>query len=161
MTTLGMRSLWAGLLASVAAAAAVGAVSLTSSEQVLRSSFSAALGNVQVPLKTEASAVPVSGSEEFWLSSMPRDGLSPAMKKVSIGDHIAFSLGGERHTLEVSKVAEIAPQITQVDTSSGPGRLVLVTARDVDDVSARPVHFVMEIDQGAAPVVAGRTGRTS
>jgi hypothetical protein len=91
---------------------------------------------------------------------MRRDGNGPVTRTVSVGDKISLSLGGERRTLEVATVADFAPKITEIDTSTGPSHFVLVTARDVNDSSAHPVRFVMEFEQGVAPVVAGRGGRT-
>lgn len=158
-----LRLFWAGLSAGVFTAALAVALFLFNSEALLRSSFASALtrSGPQAQAKVAvASAAPISGSEEFWLTAMRHDGNAPVTKTVSVGDQISLTLGGERRTLEVATVADFAPQVTQIDTSSGPSRFVLVTARDVNDASARPVRFVMEIEQGSAPVVAGRGGRT-
>ena len=131
------------------------------SETVLRKSFQTALNRTSVETKEVASAAsaPISGSEDFWLTAM-RDGTTPVNKTISVGDQISMNLGGVRRTLEVATVADFSPQITQIDTSSGPSHLVLVTARDLGNTAARPIRFVMEIQQGGAPVVNGRTGRT-
>ena len=91
---------------------------------------------------------------------MRRDGNAPVTKTILAGDQISLTLGGERRTFEVATVADFAPQMTQIETSAGPSHFVLVTARDVSDASARPVRFVMELEQGVAPVVAGHAGRT-
>ena len=72
---------------------------------------------------------------------MRRDGNAPVTKTISVGDQISLSLGGERRTLEVATVADFAPQITEIDTSAGPSHFVLVTARDVNDVSATTGAF--------------------
>ncbi|MES1179942.1 MAG: hypothetical protein ABUL43_01975, partial [Hyphomicrobium sp.] len=71
-----------------------------------------------------------------------------------------LNLGGVHRTLEVATVSAFSPQITQIDTSAGPSHFVLVTPHDLNDTAARPIRFVMEIQQGGAPVLAGRGGRT-
>lgn len=161
------RPLWLGLAAGSTVAFAGLALFFASSESVLRSSFQTAL-NDRAEIHTKqvshvaslAPATPVSGSEDFWLSAM-RDGTTPVTKAVSVGDQISLDLGGVHRTLEVSTVSDFTPQITQIDTSKTPTHLVLVTARDLNDSGARPVRFVMEIQQGGLPVVAGgRSGRT-
>ncbi len=154
-----------GFAAGTAVAGASLALLFASSETVLRSSFQTALENranqVEAKLPEVAETKPpVSGSEDFWLSAM-RDGSAPITKTVSVGDQISLNLGGVRKTLEVSTVSDVAPQITQIDTTSGPSHFVLVTARDLKDSSSLPVRFVMEIQQGGLPVLAGgRGGRT-
>ncbi|WP_414462022.1 hypothetical protein [Hyphomicrobium sp. DY-1] len=161
------RPLWLGLAAGSTVAFAGLALFFASSESVLRSSFQTAL-NDRAEIHTKqvrqvaslAPTTPVSGSEDFWLSAM-RDGTTPVTKAVSVGDQISLDLGGVHRTLEVSTVSDFTPQITQIDTSKTPTHLVLVTARDLNDSGARPVRFVMEIQQGGLPVVAGgRGGRT-
>ncbi|MBS0232920.1 MAG: hypothetical protein JSR99_05490 [Proteobacteria bacterium] len=157
------RPFWLGLTAGAALSVAAVGLLFASSETVLRSSFQTAINNrVGAPTKevVASAAPPISGSEDFWLSAM-RDGTDPLNKTVSVGDRISLTLGGVHRTLEVATVADFAPQITQIDTSSGPSRFVLVTARDVSDPASRPIRFVMEIQQGGSPVVAGgRNGRT-
>jgi hypothetical protein len=158
------RHFWLGLTAGSAVALAAGALFFVSSEANLRSSFQTALDSrVSQPAKEIASAAaaqPISGSEDFWLSAM-RDGSAPVLKTISVGDQISLDLGGIHRTLEVSTVSDFTPQITQIDTSNAPNHLVLVTAHDVNDPAIRPVRFVMEIQQGGLPVVAGgRNGRT-
>lgn len=160
MTKQELRPFWLGLTAGAAVAAIAGALFFANSETVLRKSFQTALNRTSVEAKQVASATaPISGSEDFWLTAM-RDGTTPVTKAISVGDQISMNLGGVRRTLEVATVADFSPQITQIDTSSGPSHLVLVTARDLGDTAARPIRFVMEIQQGGAPVVAGRAGRT-
>lgn len=156
------RPFWLGMTAGTAVAAIAGALLFANSETVLRSSFQTALNRTNLPTKELASAAaPVSGSEDFWLSAM-RDGTAPVNKTVSVGDQISLNLGGVHRTLEVATVSDFSPQITQIDTSAGPSHLVLVTARDLKDSAARPIRFVMEIQQGGTgtPVLAGRGGRT-
>jgi hypothetical protein len=154
------RPFWLGMTAGAAVAAIAGALLFANSETLLRSSFQTALDRTNLPAKEFASAAaPVSGSEDFWLSAM-RDGTAPVNKTVSVGDQISLNLGGVHRTLEVATVSDFAPQITQIDTSAGPSHFVLVTARDLNDQAARPIRFVMEIQQGGAPVLAGRGGRT-
>jgi hypothetical protein len=142
--------------------AAVAAVSfLASSETVLRSSFATALTRAsEQPTKMIASAAPISGSEEFWLTAMRGDGSAPVTRPVSVGDQISMTLSGHHRTFEVSAVSDFSPQITEIDTSSGPAHFVLVTARDAKNPSARPVRFIMEIDRGNPPFVGSRGGRT-
>ncbi len=156
------RPFWLGLAAGTALAVAAMALLFASSETVLRSSFQTALNNrASLPAKEIASAAtpPISGSEDFWLSAM-RDGSAPVNKVISVGDQISLNLGGVRRTLEVATVADVAPQMTQIDTSAAPSHFVLVTARDLNDSAARPIRFVMETQQSGLPVVAGRAGRT-
>jgi hypothetical protein len=158
------RQFWLGLMAGTAMAVAAGALFYASSESVLRSSFQTALDkHVTVAAKEVASATPgapISGSEDFWLSAM-RDGTAPVTKTISVGDQISLDVGGVHRTLEVATVADFAPQITQIDTSTAPSHLVLITAHDLGDSAGRPVRFVMEIQQNGLPVVAGaRSGRT-
>ena len=154
------RPFWLGMTAGAPVAAIAGALLFANSETLLRSSFQTALDRTN-PLARElaSAAAPVSGSEDFWLSAM-RDGTTPVNKTVSVGDQISLNLGGVHRTLEVATVSDFAPQITQIDTSAGPSHFVLVTARDPNDSAARPIRFVMEIQQGGAPVLAGRGGRT-
>jgi hypothetical protein len=160
MAKQGMRAFWVGLSAGAAVAGLAAAPFFASSESFLRSSFSTALTRAEQPAKAVASTAPVSGTEEYWLSEMRRDGIGPMTKTVSVGDRITLSLGGDRRTLEVASVTDFAPQITEIDTSAKPSRFVLVTARDVSDPAARPVRFIMELEQGSVPVVTGRGGRT-
>jgi hypothetical protein len=160
MTKQEARPFWLGLSAGTAVAVLAAGLFLINSEAVLRSSFATALTHTSLPAKEVASAAPVSGSEEFWLSAMRRDGTTPVTKTINVGDRIALSLGGEHRSLQVATVADFAPQVTEIDTSAGPSHFVLVTARDVNDASAPPVRFVMEFEQRVAPVVAGRAGRT-
>ena len=158
------RPAWIALTAGTAVTIAAAALFFASSETVLRSSFQTALENHAVAphIKDIASVAqpPVVGSEDFWLSSM-RDGATPSTKTIAVGDQISLDLGGVHRTLEVATVSDFAPQMTQIDTSNAPNHLVLVTAHDLNDASARPVRFVMEIQHGGLPVVAGgRSGRT-
>jgi hypothetical protein len=162
MTRQELRPFWLGLSAGTAVAALVAGLFLMSSEAVLRSSFATALTQTQtrIPAKQVASAGPISGSEEFWLTAMRRDGNTPVTKTINIGDKISLSLGGEQRTLSVASVADFSPQITEIDTSAGPSHFVLVTARDVNDRSAPPVRFIMELEQSVPSVVSGHSGRT-
>ena len=110
MTKQDVRPLWLGLSAGAAVAVLTGGLSLINSETVLRSSFATALTHTSIPAKEIASAAPVSGSEEFWLSAMRRDGNAPVTKTINVGDRIALSLGGERRSLQVATVADFSPQ---------------------------------------------------
>lgn len=161
MTKQDLRPIKLGLAAGAAVAAVTGALFFANSETVLRKSFQTALNRTIVETKeiATAAAAPISGSEEYWLTAM-REGTTPVNKTISVGDQISMNLGGVRRTLEVSTVSDVSPRITQIDTSPGPNQLVLVTARDLRDTAAHPIRFVMEIQQGATPVVNGRTGRT-
>jgi hypothetical protein len=155
-----MRSFWLGLSAGATMVAVAAASFFASSETVLRSSFATALTRAASPTKQIASAAPISGSEEFWLTAMRRDDSTPVTRPISVGDQISLTLSGHHRTFEVASVSDFAPKITEIDTSSAPAHFVLVTARDTKDPSARPVRFVMEIDRGNAPIVGGRAGRT-
>src|SRR6185312_14443994 len=160
MTRQHMRPFWLGLSAGVVMAAVAAASFLASSETVLRSSFATALTRASQPTTAVASTAPISGSEEFWLTAMRGDASAPVTRPISVGDQISVTLSGHRRTFEVSAVSDFSPQITEIDTSSGPAHFVLVTARDTKDSSARPVRFIMEIDRGGAPFVGSRGGRT-
>lgn len=164
MTRQQMRPFWLGLSAGATIAAVGAAFFFANSETVLRTSFATALTNAAnaaaSPAQTVASSAPISGSEEFWLTAMRHDDSQPVARPVSVGDQISMTLSGHRRTFEVATVSDFAPQITEIDTSSGPAHFVLVTARDVSNPNARPVRFVMEIDRGNVPMVGGRAGRT-
>ena len=142
-----------------------GAAVLTqSSETLLRSSFARALQPANAPvvanvsLDTRHASLPISGSEEFWLTAMGRD---VAMSKgVSLGDRITFTLDGKERNYRVTSVSEIKPATTRVDTRAFNTRIVLVTARDTSaDPSARSIRFVIEIPGTPPSVVAGRGAR--
>ncbi len=142
-----------------------GAAVLTqSSETLLRSSFARALqpANAPVvadaPLDTRHAGLPISGSEEFWLTAMGRD---VAMSKgVSLGDRITFTLDGKERNYRVTAVSEIKPATTRVDTRAFNTRVVLVTARDTSaDPGARSIRFIIEIPGAPSSVVAGRGAR--
>ncbi len=146
-------------VAVVGALGFFGTMAATSSETLLRSSFSTALNNTVINQVVAAKSAPISGSEDFWLSAMRQDGRSSITKAVSIGDQISLSLGGERRTLEVAAVSEFTPQITEIDTSSSHSRLVLVTARDTSNSARQPIRFVMEIEKPSAADGQGRGAR--
>ncbi len=133
-------------IAIAAAVGLFGTMATTSSESLLRSSFSTALDGNGGRQIAAAKSAPISGSEDFWLSAMRQDGRSPMTKAVSIGDQISLSLGGERRTLEVAAVAEFTPKMTEIDTSSTHSRFVLITARDTSKRTGQPIRFVMEIE---------------
>jgi hypothetical protein len=143
-------------LSGLAASALItGGLFTSNSETMLRDSFSIALsGMPSAPVARVAKAVPVAGTEDYWLSSMGLEGSLPVTKAVSIGDRIGLSVRGENRELEVSSVSEYAPAITEIDTRARQARFLLVTARDPHDRDARPVRFVMEVDQAAPDVTA-------
>ena len=144
---------WSLTLGGVSAIAALSAsgVLATSSESVLRSSFSTAL-ETSAASQQLAKSAPVAGSEEYWLTAGKTDGSLAATKTVSVGDRIALTLGGQDRQLEVAEVIDFAPKATAIDTRAGQGHFVLVTARDTASKDARSIRFVMEID--AKPIAA-------
>ena len=145
---------------SASALLASGIIFASNSETVVRDSFSIALnGSPAAPATRAAKSAPVAGTEEYWLTSMSRDGGLPVTKAVSIGDQIGLTVRGEQRQLKVCSVSEFAPEITEIDTRTAPSKLVLVTARDTSDKDARPVRFVMEIDQISGGIAA-QTVRT-
>jgi hypothetical protein len=148
------------VLAGAAILATAATVVLTSGETMLRTSFNTALNNVNLAAPKIANRAPVSGSEDYWLSAMRADGVGPVTKTISVGDKISLSFGGERRTLRVASVSEFSPQITEIDTTSGPNRFVLVTALDAADRDARPIRFIMDVAGTPAPVAKRLTGRT-
>lgn len=160
MTRQQTRPIWLGLSAGAAMAVIAAASFFASSETVLRTSFATALTHAASPAQQVASINPISGSEDYWLTAMRRDDSAPVTKTVSVGDEITLTLSGHRRTFSVATVSDFAPQITEIDTSSGPEHFVLVTARDVKDPNARPIRFVMEIDRANAAIIGGRAGRS-
>jgi hypothetical protein len=149
---------WTLTLGGLAAATALsaGVVLATSSETVLRNSFSAALGTSITSGQQVAKLAPVSGTEDYWLTA-DRSGVSLAVTKtVSVGDHIALTLGGEDRQLEVAAVSEYAPKATEIDTRPSKSRFVLVTARDTASKDARSIRFVMEIEQKPAATIGAQ-----
>ena len=147
--------------AGVAHAALGGAVvAAGNSENLLRSSFEQAIrSNAEAPV-AQAARIPVSGSEEFWLTALANDGGQPVSKSVVIGDRISMTLGGVEKNLEVASVSEFDPKTTEIDTLARSVRLVLVTARDANDSRARPVRFVMEIETTPEPAVSAIPAKT-
>lgn len=134
------------------------------SENLLRSSFDQAIRkSAQAPV-TQASRIPVSGSEDFWLTALTRngtnDGGQPVSKSVSIGDRISLTLSGLEKSLEVASVSEFDPKTTEIDTRTRSVRLVLVTARDTSDSRARPIRFVMELETSPEQGVAAAPAKT-
>lgn len=147
-----------------AALLAVGAgmtVLTQSSETMLRSSFERALVPVIANEQTASvSRQPLAGSEEFWLTAMTREAASPLSKGVSLGERITFTLDGQERQYRVTSVSEFAPGKTEIDTRASAVRLVLVTARDTTDITARTVRFVMEIEGAPASIIPGQPART-
>lgn len=149
MSTLALSAL------SASALFASGIIFASNSETVVRNGFSIALNGVPAVAPTRvAKSVPVAGTEEYWLTSMGRDGGLPVTKAVAIGDQIGLTVRGEQRQLKVCSVSEFAPEVTEIDTRTAPSRLVLVTARDTTDKDARPVRFVMEVDQSVTGIAA-------
>lgn len=132
-------------------------------EGALRSSFEVALKQAPVATRTvgqtNAQAVPISGSEDYWLSSAGDRGV-PVFKTVAIGDDIAFHAGGQKRTYRVKSLANYTPDSTAVDVGPGDTRLVLVTAYDKQTPADRVVRFLIEVDAGTQPNLTGITGRT-
>lgn len=161
MTRQQIRPFWLGITVGVTVAVVAATSFFASSETVLRSSFASALTQQAAsPAKDVASIAPVSGSEDYWLTAMRRDDSTPITKAVSVGDQISLTLGGHNRTFAVASVSDFSPQITEIDTSAGPERFVLVTARDVKNPDERPIRFVMEIDGANATIIGSRGGRT-
>lgn len=159
--SLPMRAAAFTLVACAGLAAAGGAG--TSSESLLRQSFSAALG-ADPSADRVARPLPVAGTEEFWLNAMRADaGAQPTPglnRAVSIGDRIAMTLDGKSRQLKVEQVAAIAPSITEIDTATVPSRLVLVTARDTRDSEAKPFRFVVQIPAADVSPARAETAKT-
>jgi hypothetical protein len=130
--------------------AAAGGAS-TSSEALLRSSFSAAIGKSQPAAERPVASLPVAGSEDFWLNAMRTDAPLSISKTVSIGDHISMTLDGEARRFTVQSVSDVTPAITTIDTTSEPQRYVLVTAQDANDPQAKPLRLVVEITAADLP----------
>lgn len=144
-----------GGLTTVAALSA-GFVGSTSSEAVLRDSFSAALGSPPTLQMQVAKSAPVAGTEDFWLTADRSGGSLAVTKAVSIGDHIALTLGGQARQLEVADVSEYAPKTTEIDTRARQTHLVVVTARDTASKNAGSIRFVMEIGQDPVPAIGAQ-----
>lgn len=149
---------FAGLAA--AALVATGMAAATNSEAVVRDGFSVALNTVPAARPQVARSIPVAGTEEYWLTAIRPEGGLPVTKTVSVGDRMALSFAGKNIQLEVADVSEFAPRVTEIDTRSAQTRFVLVTARDTSNSDARPVRFVMEVEQAPAGQLTAQTGRT-
>jgi len=160
MTGQQIRPFWLGLTVGATVAVVAATSFFANSETVLRKSFATALTQASSPAQGVASITPVSGSEDYWLSAMRRDDNSPITKAVAVGDQISLTLDGHSRTFAVASVSDFAPQITEIDTSAGPERFILVTARDVKNPHGRPIRFVMEIDGANATIIGSRGGRT-
>lgn len=155
------RRLLTAVLAGSYAAAFGAAMYAMTSESVLRATFASALDHRHTVSKPADVTGPISGSEDFWLNSHAQlTGNSAAKKVVSVGDTISLDLGGEKRTLQVSKISEYMPQVTEIDTSTQPSKFVMVTARDVSDPNSRPIRLVIELEQPSATINASRSGRT-
>jgi hypothetical protein len=139
-------------------------VAAGNSENLMRSSFEQAIRNSAeirtAQNSTPAARLPISGSEEFWLTALSHNGIQPVSKSVTIGDRISMTLSGVERNLEVASVAEFDPKTTEIDTRARPVRLVLVTARDVNDSRARPIRFVMELETASDPAVSALPAKT-
>src|SRR6185312_4738156 len=117
MTKQELRPFWLGLSAGAMMAVLAAASFFASSETVLRSSFTTALTRTAAaPQAREVAtaAPPVSGSEDFWLTAMRRDGSSPMTKPIYVGDQISLTLSGQHRTFQVATVADFAPQIPEI-----------------------------------------------
>ncbi|MEQ1714447.1 MAG: hypothetical protein ABL907_00450 [Hyphomicrobium sp.] len=150
----------ASLLALVVGAGVV----MQSSETMLRSSFARALSPASNAVAEQAVAiakVPLSGSEDFWLTAMHQDAAVPVSKSISLGDLISLRLNGEDRHYRVTSVAEFTPGKTEIDTRSANVRLVLVTATDTANVTSRPIRFVMEVEGTPVAVISGQPARAS
>lgn len=162
MSTQLSRFLKPATAAAAVLALAAGTALLTqSSENMLRSSFARALDPVPVQ-STEQATVgsPLAASEEYWLTAMHRDAATPVSKGVSLGDRITFTLDGKERQYRVTSVSDFTPDTTEIDTRARAVRLVLVTARDTNDITARTVRFVMEIEGVPVAVGPGSPART-
>ena len=163
MTRISGLNFWtfggATALLALGATAFGGSIVSTSSEALLRSSFSTALGDPLIKPSRLAKAVPVAGTEEYWLTAMRQEGGAPVTKAVSVGDHISLSLGGHERKLEVASVSAFAPSVTEIDTTAGASHFVLVTARDSGNAAALPIRFVMELANAAAAVADTKPAR--
>lgn len=153
------------VFAGVALTAFCGAIVVAgNSESLLRSSFDQAIRKSAEAPATQTSRIPVSGSEDFWLTAFTNDrtndGGQPVSKSVTIGDRISMTLGGVEKRLEVASVSEFDPKTTEIDTRARSVRLVLVTARDSSDNRARPIRFVMEVETTPEQGVAAAPAKT-
>jgi hypothetical protein len=128
-------------------------------DTALKQTFADALERQSAPLKQLAKGVPVSGSEDYWLSAARDTAAMPATKAVAIGDNISMTLGGVNRTFKVASVAELSPVVTEVDTGARDGRFVMVTAHDAAEGSARLVRFVMEVDRNTSAATNTPSGR--
>lgn len=149
------------ILAGVALTAIGSAlVAASNSESLLRSSFDHAIRKSAEAPVTQVSRIPVSGSEDFWLTALAHDSGQPVSKSVTIGDRISMTLGGVEKSLEVASVTEFDPKTTEIDTRARSVRLVLVTARDTNDSRARPIRFVMELETAPEQGLAAAPAKT-
>lgn len=155
------RRVWTLVLSGSCVAALSGGILSGTSESMLRASFASALEQTAAPsMKVATGSGPISGSEDFWLTSNGQVSPISANKTVSVGDKISLDIGGEHRTLEVAKISEYWPQITEIDTTGHPSRFVMVTARDAADPTSRPIRLVIELEQDGATLAKNHAGRT-
>lgn len=122
-------------------------VSLADPAQVIERSFEQGLAASR-PAET-ASAVPVAGSEAFWLGRGYAEDTDAAAGKVepvlwtapvAKGEHIIIGNGAERRILEVVSVERIPPTTTRIDAGAEGERLAVV-CRDSEDGQDRLIRF--------------------
>jgi beta-lactam-binding protein with PASTA domain len=145
------------VLAGSLVAAFGAAMFMLTSESMLRASFAAALdSSLSASTKVADASSPISGSEDFWLTGNIQGRASSPSKAVNVGDKISLNIGGEKRTLQVSKISEYRPQVTEIDTTGNASRFVMITARDTTDPSSRPIRLVIELEQDGATIAKDR-----
>lgn len=150
----------AGMLAGLTLLVASAGLLTQSSETLLRRSFDRALApTVAASSVAELKGqMPISGSEDFWLSAMERDA---RVRSVSLGDKITVTLNGRERSYRVTSVSDILPSATESASRKASDRLLLVTAKDTADALSRPIRFVIDLSGHDAEALLGRPARAS
>lgn len=166
-------------LASMLAFGIVALVTLgigSSTEQMMRTGFASAIaqtgptgdtlasapashrkGHEAVTVASRGPAMPVSGSEDYWLSAQKTDSnIRLTRTTPSVGDYVSLRLNGRNVSLEITAIAPLDPAVTRIDVRQSPDRPLLITARDGRKRDARPVSFVVKLN--ALQPVYGKTG---
>lgn len=149
----------------------------SSTEQMMRTGFASAIAQTgpdgdklasstfathldaheAIKIANRAPAMPVSGSEDYWLSAQKTDSnIRLTRATPSVGDYVSLRLNGRNVSLEITAIAPLDPAVTRIDVRQSPERPLLITARDGRKRDARPVSFVVKLD--ALQPVYGKTG---
>jgi hypothetical protein len=99
----------------------------------------------------------VAGSEEFWLTHVVHDTGPAVTKPVAVGDRITINSNGRDRILHVVTVDKLDSQVLPI-SSERPTPLLLVTCRDLNSPTERPVRFLIEAGD-ELPAMSSRAAR--